>query len=367
MDAAFKDVRSSTRGHGGYIVRFSSAYHGHVSGVDFLNAQNVIYLKECCQESIDFIEKYHFRISAVVVNPMQHFTGINKASPPGEKLTLGRRNREAIDKKEYSQWLHSLQYKCRYCTQYLTRVAFIIDDIYFAFRTPELFSKDYFTYQGRALQPDVMVIGKGVAAGYPLSMVLGRKGYLNTYDKKYLLQVNKTVGTLSAWHGGLVASNVFLEAITNGSFLKNPVRQQLTAMVDKFDNFSTKLNKDFETENLPIRIRNFSNTFSMNYLSDSLYNSRYPQYLMAQDIFLGNYSTGKFNLNCDTTEQDLDEVAKRFVKAGKKMMEDGYFEPQNNKARMYLHLLRRFSFNFLKLFYDQIMLDKKIDIDVSHK
>jgi len=366
MDAAFKDVRASTRGLGDYIVRFSSAYHGHVSGVDFLNAKKVIYLKECSQESLDFIEKYHFRIAGVVVNPMQHFTGINKASPPGEKLTLGARKRDATSREEYAEWLHSLQEKCRYCTKYLTKMAFIVDDIYFAFRTPDLFSQNCFTYHGKALEPDVLVLGKGVAAGYPLSMVLGRRGYLNTYDKKYLLQLNKTVGTLSAWHGGLVASNVYLEAVIKGSFISKPVKEQLTSMVARFDAFSAKLNGMYEKENLPLRVRNFSNTFSINYLVGSLYNSRYPQYIMAEGIFLGNYSTGKFNLNDDTTENDLDKLAEKFVEAGKKMKNDGYFEPQKNKMSMALKLLGRFAVNYSKIFYDQIMMDKKIDIDVSH-
>lgn len=366
MDAAFKDVRASTRGVGEYIIRFSSAYHGHVSGVDFLNAKNVIYLKECTQEALDFIEKYHFRISAVVINPMQHFTGVNKASPPGEKLTIGVRQRQAVDKDDYARWLHSIQAKCRYCTKYLTKVAFIVDDIYFAFRTPEIFSKNYFTYNGRVLEPDVMVLGKGVAAGYPLSMVLGRRGYLNSYDKKFLLQINKTVGTLSSWHGGLVASNVFLEAVSKGNFLEMSARDQLTAMVKRFDAFSLKLNGMFANENLPLRIRNFSNTFTINYLEGSLYNSRFPQYLMAEGIFLGNYSTGKLNLNADTAERDLEKLADKFVEAGKKMRDHGYFEPQKNKMTMLLRLLARFTVNYLKLFYDQIILDKKIDIDVSH-
>ena len=368
MDAAFKDIRASTRGKG-VIVRFSSAYHGHVSGVDFLNCgSQTVFLKECSQESIDFIEKYHFRISAVVVNPMQHFTGINKPSPPGEKLTLGARQRQAVDKDDYAKWLHSLQDKCRYCTKYLTKVAFVLDDIYFAFRTPELFSKNYFTHPTtrKPLQPDVMVLGKGVAAGYPLSMVLGRRGYLNTYDKKYLLQVNKTVGTLAAWHGGLVASNVFLEAVTKGSFLKTSVKEQLTQMVSKFDKFSKTLNKKFEKQELPIRIRNFSNTFTINYLENSLYNCRYPQYVMAEGIFLGNYSTGKFNLNADASEADLEMLAEKLVQAGLKMQKDGFLEPNKNMKTMLFKLAGRFLFNYLKIFHDQIMHDKHIDIEVSH-
>jgi len=369
MDAALKDIKASCSGKK-YIVRFQSAYHGHVSGMDYLNCKNHIFLKECSQESINFIEKYHFRIAAVIVNPMQHFTGINKASPPGEKLTMSSRIREAVSKDQYAKWLHDLQDKCNYCTKYLSKVAFVLDDIYFAFRTPELFSAKYFTHpeSGAALKPNVMVIGKGVAAGYPISMVLGQKGYLNTYDKKFLLQVNKTVGTLSAWYGGIVASNVFLESIVNGACVKTSVKDQLSAMVTKFDQFTQELNQKFASENLPLRIRSFSNTFSIDYLNKSLYNSRFPQYLMAEGIYLGNYSTGKFNLTADSTKADLDALGDKFVAAGMKMQRDGFFEPMSGSAKrkLYTRLAFRFSFMVVKQFYDQIMEDKHIDIEVSH-
>jgi glutamate-1-semialdehyde 2,1-aminomutase len=247
----------------------------------------------------------------------------------------------------------------------------VIDDIYFAFRTPELFSSKYFTHPdtGEPLQPDVMVLGKGVAAGYPLSMVLGRQGFLLSYDKKYLLQVNKSVGTLSAWCGGIIASNAFLEAMTGK--LKNVVRmdpiEELGKMITKFDNFSCNLNNKFETRNIPLRIRNFSNTFSINYLENSVYNSRFPQYLIAEGVFLGNYSTGKWNMNADATEADLENLSDKFVAAAERMKEHGYFEKGSRPQAIIMTVqLTRFTFNYVKIFYDQIMEDKRIDIEVSH-
>jgi len=364
-----KDIKASCDGKK-IIVRFASAYHGHVSGVDFLNSETHIYLKECSQESIDFIERFHYRIAAVIVNPMQHFTGVNKPSPPGEKVTMSDRIRHTVSKDQYARWLHALQNKCNYCTKYLSKIAFVIDDIYFAFRVPELFSMNYFVHPetGARLKPNVLILGKAVAAGYPLSMVLGQRGYLNTYDKKYILKLNKTVGTLSAWHGGIVASNVFLEATMKGSFLKIGVRDQLENMILKFDRFTNSLNARFISENLPVRMRNFSNTFSINFLSKSLYNSRYPQYLMAEGMFLGNYSTGKFNLNADASEKDLEELADKFVKAAIKMRQHGYFEPCSSSAKikLMLGLGLRFIKNYCKIYYDQVMHDKHIDIEVSH-
>lgn len=369
MDCALKDIMASCRGKKA-IVRFRSAYHGHVSGVDFLNCDNHIFLKEGATSSLELIEKFHYRIAAVIVNPMQHFTGINKPSPAGEKLNLGKRDRTAVSKDEYAKWLHALQAKCNYCTKYLTKVAFVIDDIYFAFRTPDAFSSHYFLHPetGEKLKPDVMLVAKGVAAGYPVSMVLGRRGFLLSYDKKYLLQINKSVGTLAAWYGGLVASNVFLEA-WNGTLksIKINPKEQLKKMISKFHKFSAELNELLESKALPIRVRNFSNTFSVNYMSDSIYNSRFPQYLLAEGIFLGNYSTGKWNMNDDTTPADLDEIRDKFVAAAGKMYEHGYFtRGARSKVVLLLGLALRFLLNYTRIFFQRIMEDKDIDIQVSH-
>ena len=307
---------------------------------------------------------------------MQHFTGINKPSPPGEKVTAGKRIRSAVPKDDYARWLHALQEKCNYCTKYLTKVALVMDDIYFAFRTPELLSSKYFVHPdtGAELKPDVMILGKALAAGYPLSAVVGREGFLNSYDKKFLLKLNKTVGTLAAWHGGIVASNVFLEVLEGGGgaegrpILAVEAKVQLANFVKKCDAFTESLNARFEKDNLPVRLRNFSNTFSVDFLKNSLYNSRYPQYLLAEGIFLGNYSTGKFNLNADVTYNDLKALEEKFVAAASKMQNDGYFEPMTSiaKSKLYFSLLARFAKNYAKIYYDQIMQDKHIDIEVSH-
>jgi hypothetical protein len=128
IDGAIKDVRASCDDKP-LVVRFKSAYHGHVSGVSFVDCPDHVFLPECSNSSIDFIERYHYRICAVIVNPMQHFTGVNRPSPPGEKVTHGSRIRKSIPREEYARWLHDLQEKCNYCTKYLTRVSYCMPDI----------------------------------------------------------------------------------------------------------------------------------------------------------------------------------------------------------------------------------------------
>jgi len=210
VDSAFRDVKMSTSKK--YIVRFTNAYHGHIASIAN-DAPNQIYLKEMNDESLKFIEDYHYLIAGVIVNPMQYFTGPNQVSPPGEKLTYKARIDKRVSREEYTNWLHSLQDKCQYISKYLTPLAFILDDIYFAFRTPELFSSFYFTLKDKPLNPDLLILGKGCAAGYPLSMVVGKEKFMNFYDKNYLLKVNRIVGTMSAYSMGIIASTIFLNKV----------------------------------------------------------------------------------------------------------------------------------------------------------
>lgn len=352
VDIAFRDVRTSTEKK--YIVRFKNAYHGHSSGVAN-DGPHMLYLNEMTQEALDFIETYHYRIAGVVVNPMHYFYGPNKVSPPGEKLTVGRRSPSPPDFNEYSAWLNKLNDKCKYCSAYLTPIAFIMDDIYFGFRTQEIFSYKFFNLN---TEPDVIILGKGMAGGYPLSAVCGKARFMNFYDKNYLLKVNRSVGTFTAWERGICASNVFLSKILSNL-------EMFTPPIERFDNFVLKTNRALCENKIPVQLRNFSNTFSVDYLEDSLYNSMFTQFLMAEGIFFSNQSTGKFNLSAGWSEDDLDDLMTKIVDAGVKMKEYQLFEPKDNKY-WYLPFSFMFATNWLRINYDQIMLDKKIDIEVSH-
>lgn len=419
VEVALKDVRYSTNKK--YIVRFKGAYHGHTSAVSNFDelgpdAGHFIYLKEMDPKSLDFIEKYHYKIAGVMINPMQYFTGLNKVSPTGEKMNIGKRTRGfdldsknaagtcSVSHREYAQWLHDLNDKTSYVSKYLTPVAFILDDIYFAFRHEQLFSHRFFALptlgageagnkpnQYTPLEPDVIILGKGVAGGYPLSIVCGSPEFMMKRDTNYLLRVNRSVGTLSAWPRGVAACNVFLRQLLPQVFdgnngwgsQQNQIeapskdwRKHLQLSNQRFAAFTVATNKAFSEAKLPLRLRSFCNTFSIDYLNDSFYNSLYTQYLIANDVFLTNQSTGKFNLWCSITDTELLELTRTMVKAGQEMQEGGFFQPKGGLLRgadgsfsrrfCTLTVLSKFFISWCYLQYQQIMLDKEIDIEVSH-
>ena len=358
MDCAIKQVRRTTSKD--IIIRFDKAYHGHTTGIT-LGSPGMVYLKEMDEASLDFIEEYHYRIAGVIVNPMQHFTGPNKMSPPGEKLTFGKRDHRSIERDEYAKWLHALQLKCNYCSKFLTPVAFVMDDVYFAFRTKELFSFRYFVNEDKAeLKPDIVVLGKGIAAGFPLSVIVGNRKFMGWEDKKkgYMLKVNTTVGTFSGWHGGVVASNIFLEKVSSMD------KSKFEKINKKFQSFAQKLNVAFKKKNLPLQLRNFANVFTMNFKNNSFYNSFYSQYLMNEGVFLSNQTVGKFNLQGDCDEKTLMELHIKFLAAAEKTEKHGFFEPI--KESPFKTVAQRLVVNFFRDRYNQIMEDKRIDIEVSH-
>merc|ERR1712196_299049 len=96
----------------------------------------------------------------------------------------------------------------------------------------------------------------------------------------------------------------------------------------------------------------------------SLYNSIYIQYLISNGIYISNQSTGKFNLLPDWTDKELDNLIEKFIKSGKEMKNDGFFE---KKIKLnYFLIIWRFLKSWIIIQYKQIMLDKEIDIEVSH-
>ena len=355
VDVAIKDVKTSTGKN--VIIRFKNAYHGHLSGISN-DAYNQIYLNEMDDESLKFIRDYHYKIAGVIINPMQFFVGPNSLSPPGEKLTIGKRQIPRVSKQQYSEWLYKLNNVCKYCTEYLTPVAFIMDDIYFAFRTKELFSYKFFSTDEYHISPDIIILAKGIAGGLPLSVICGKHNFMNFYDKKYMLKVNKSVGTYSGWEGGIIASNLFLDTVVSKA-------SEFDRINAKFSVFAENTNMEFIRNDIPIRLHNFTNTFTIDYLSNSLYNSLYVQFLMCEEIFFSNQSTGKFNLSDDWTEDELAVLTTKMINAAIKMKEYGFLQENTNKY-WYLVFVQMFAFNFVKIQYDAIMRDKHIDIQVSH-
>ena len=171
-------------------------------------------------------------------------------------------------------------------------------------------------------------------------MVCGKSNFMNRYDRSYILKVNRSVGTMSAWEGGVVASSVFLDKMDANL-------TEFERINKKFNKFTEKTNARFEKEQLPFRVTSFANVFTIDYKINSLYNSMYPQFLMAEGIYFSNQSTGKFNLSDEWSESALDELSEKMINAAMKMAQFGFAEPKRSKF-WFARVLNSFLYNYIR-------------------
>ena len=51
-------------------------------------------------------------------------------------------------------------------------------------------------YEQKPLDVDVVILGKGIGAGYPIGVVAGKSKFIGKGDGGYMLKVNKTIQNL---------------------------------------------------------------------------------------------------------------------------------------------------------------------------
>lgn len=73
------------------------------------------------------------------------------------------------DSLKYQEYIRNLREECR-----KRKICFIIDEIITGFRVPRLTVSNWWS-----LDPDIVLIGKGMANGYPLSAIGGKKDLIN--------------------------------------------------------------------------------------------------------------------------------------------------------------------------------------------
>lgn len=76
------------------------------------------------------------------------------------------------DNTEYQNWITNLRNECR-----VRGVVFIIDEIVTGMRVPKFTVSNWWD-----LKPDLILLGKGIANGWPLALVAGKKELMNCGD-----------------------------------------------------------------------------------------------------------------------------------------------------------------------------------------
>jgi len=276
------------------------------------------------QRSIEVL-RHRKDIACVLVNPLQ---GLHpNSSAPGDSSLVDGGRRAHFDREAYTRWLRALR---EVCTE--RGIVLIFDEVFLGFRLAPGGAQEYF-----GVRADMVTYGKTVAGGFPVGVVCGRRHLMKRFREDRPADLCFARGTFNAHPvvmGGMAA---FFERI------EQPDIQALYPGLDqRFDGFAARLNAMLREAGLPVQVAHLSSIFTVLYEVPSRYHWMLQFYLRAEGLALSWVGSGRLNFPINTSEAQFEEVARRFVAAGRAMRADGWWwhAPQASNQAIRKTLMR---------------------------
>ncbi|OYE03398.1 hybrid non-ribosomal peptide synthetase/type I polyketide synthase [Nostoc sp. 'Peltigera membranacea cyanobiont' 232] len=246
--AAVRIARSRTKRQ--KVVLFSGSYHGTFDGIlarvgeDSETSQalslgtplgmveDIIVLTYGAEESLEIIAAQADNLAAVLVEPVQS-------------------RKPDLQPKEFLQKLRKLTHE--------KEIALIFDEIITGFRMALGGAQEWFD-----VEADIVVYGKAIGGGLPISMICGKADFLDTIDGGFWsygdnshpqIELTAYGGTFCRHPLALAACRaVLLHLREQGRTLQKRVNQLTNRL-------ATEVNQFFQEIGIPIRIVNFGSLF----------------------------------------------------------------------------------------------------------
>jgi glutamate-1-semialdehyde aminotransferase/malonyl CoA-acyl carrier protein transacylase/non-ribosomal peptide synthetase component F len=232
------------------IVRFAGSFHGTFDGVlaeadetgnytmpispgtPPTMVKDTIVLVYGAQESLEKIESMGEELAAVLVEPVQS-------------------RRPGFQPREFLHRLLEITNR--------TGAAFILDDIYMGFRIHQGGSQAYFD-----IEADIVTFGKVIGGGMPIGIVAGKTKFLDAIDGGYWDYGDDSCpGVQLTFFGGTFCRHPLTMAAAYAA-LKHMEEQGPGLQENlnkKAQHLVNSVNRFFEKEHVPIRMRNFGSMF----------------------------------------------------------------------------------------------------------
>ena len=201
----------------------------------------------------------------------------------------------------------------RVCTE--RGIVLILDEVFVGFRLAARGAQEYF-----GIQADMVTYGKTIAGGLPVGVLCGRRDLMCRFKKDRPADICFARGTFNSHPYVMTSMQVFLERAESSDVLR--LYENLDAI---WNERAERMNAALAKENLPARVVNLSTIWTVVYDEPSRYNWMFQFYLRAHELALSWVGTGRFIFSLNYTEQEFDEVMRRFVLAGRAMVEDGWW------------------------------------------
>ncbi len=295
-----------------HLVRFCGAYHGWWDGVqpgigNQRKTGDVYTLSDMSDNTLSVLNTRN-DIACVLVNPLQALHP--NANAASDTALISSERSAAFDRKAYTAWLQQIRDVC-------TRrsIVLIFDEVFAGFRLGYRGAQEYY-----GIQADLVTYGKTLGGGLPVGVLCGRHALMKRFKDDQPVNISFARGTFNSHPYVMATMNEFLNRIEAPGF------QQMYAQQDAlWDTRVEKLNGLFDQAGLPLRIVNLLSVWTILYTRPSRYNWMYQYYLRDAGLTLSWIGSGRVIMSHNFSDADFEQVAQRFVQAGVRMAQDGWW------------------------------------------
>jgi len=295
-----------------HLVRFAGAYHGWWDDVqpgagNPRPAKDTYTLRDLSDASLRVLRTRR-DVACVLVNPLQALHP--NANPPSDATLVSSARRGGFDRDKYTAWLQRLREVCDEA-----RIPLIFDEVFVGFRLAPGGAQEYF-----GVRADMVTYGKTLGGGLPVGVLCGRKDLMHRTREDRPGDVCFARGTFNSHPYVMGAMHEFLD------HLETPEARHLYQGLDeRWNGRAERLNARLSSEAIPVRVSNLSSIWTVSYTRPSRYNWMLQYYLRHENLALSWVGTGRLIFSLDYGDVDFDDVAERFVRAGRAMQGDGWW------------------------------------------
>lgn len=294
------------------LVRFCGAYHGWWDDVqpgpgNPMPPGHVFTLKDMDDRCLQVLRSRR-DIACVLVNPLQALHP--NANAPGDSTLVADRVSVPVSREAYSAWLKRLR---EVCTE--RGIALIFDEVFVGFRLARGGAQEYF-----GVAADMVTYGKTLAGGMPVGVVCGRDGWMQRYRADRPADICFARGTFNAHPYVMGAMNAFLRRLE-----QDDVRAVYEGLDQRWSSRLARFNAGLQREELPVAVVGLSSIWSVNLTRPSRYHWMLQFYLREQGLALSWVGTGRLVFTLMHSDDDMDDILRRFIRACNQMRSDGWW------------------------------------------
>ena len=297
------------------LVVSCGAYHGWWDGVQAgvghgRSVDDIYMLKDMSEDTLRVL-RTRKDIACVLVNPLQALHP--NAGATSDAMLINSERSANFDREAYSKWLRDLR---KVCTE--QSIALIFDEVFVGFRLGAGGAQEYF-----GVKADMVTYGKTIGGGLPIGVLAGKAGLMKRFREERPTDICFARGTFNSHPYVMASMNEFLRHATGAEF-----KAAIDAADGLWNRRAEALNTKLEDAGLPVRVHNMSSIWIVVYTAASRYNWMLQYYLRAEGLSLSWVGTGRLIFSHNYTDDDFAEVIARFLRAARRMFDDGWWSQQ---------------------------------------